>query len=222
MKHLAAFLVLLFLAPLAQAAEARLTVDAANPKWDSGAAIAANVLPSLYVRLYGGLEGATPRLVDAAPWAPSLSFRRPDIAPGRVCYHALLAIDRTGDGLPDEEGPPSTPWCGTAEAPPLKLGPLNGITGEIVATVPTSGSALISWTPPTANSDGSALTNLAGFRIRYGKSATALDQTVQAPLTAASQSITPLTSGTWYFAVVAYTSSAVESALSNLASKTIL
>lgn len=223
MKQSLVFLCL-FLSAIAEANTAQLSVDAANPKWDSGAPIAANVLPSLYVRLYGGLEGQTLRLVDAAPWAPTLKFTRPDIAIGRVCYHALLAIDRTGDGLPDEEGPPSAQWCGDSKEPPppvLKLGPLNGITGEIISSVPAPTGALISWTPPTANSDGSALTDLAGYRIRYGKAAAALDQTVSAPLSAASHRIEGLAKGAWYFAVVAYAATGVESDPSALATKTI-
>jgi hypothetical protein len=131
MRHL--FALVLLLPVLAAANSAQLIVDAADPKWDTGAPIATSVLPSLYVRLYGGMEGATPKLVDAAPWAPVLKFTRSNIFLGRVCYHALLAIDRTGDGIPDEEGPPSAPWCGTSEEAPviLKLGPVNGITGVI-------------------------------------------------------------------------------------------
>lgn len=85
-----------------------------------------------------------------------------------------------------------------------------------------TGSATLSWQAPTQNEDGSPLTNLAGYRIAYGQSASSLSRTIDvtnAGLT--TYVINNLTSGTWYFAVKAYTSSGVESDLSNVASKTI-
>lgn len=90
-----------------------------------------------------------------------------------------------------------------------------------VATL-SSGSVTLSWTPPVSNTNGSVLTNLAGYRIVYGTSATALNQQIQ--ITNASVSsyvISGLTRGTYYFAVRAYTSTGVQSDLSNVASKTI-
>ena len=84
-----------------------------------------------------------------------------------------------------------------------------------------SGSASLSWAAPTTNSDGSSLSNLAGYRIHYGTT-TAMTQVVQV----ASPGITTytlgnLSSGTWHFAVSAYASTGAESPLSNTASKTI-
>lgn len=85
------------------------------------------------------------------------------------------------------------------------------------------GSATVSWMPPTQNTDGSALTNLAGYRIVYGTSSSKLDQTVQISNPGVSTYVVEnLSPGTWYFAVKAYASNGVESDLSNLASKTIL
>jgi hypothetical protein len=83
-------------------------------------------------------------------------------------------------------------------------------------------SATLSWTPPTQNTDGTALTNLAGYRIAYGTSSTNLSQTVEiATPGTATYTVSGLTTGTWYFSVKAYNALGVESALSNLASKTI-
>ncbi len=87
----------------------------------------------------------------------------------------------------------------------------------------TTGSATLSWTPPTQNTDGSALGNLAGYRVYYGPSATALTTSIQlanAGLT--SYVVSNLTSGTYYFAITAYNSAGAESAMSNVGSKTIL
>jgi hypothetical protein len=91
-----------------------------------------------------------------------------------------------------------------------------------VKSVTTTGSAMISWTPPTTNTDGTALTNLAGYRIAYGTSATALN-TVANVATAGvtSYTIDNLTTGTWYFSVTAYTSTGTSSTASSVVTKTI-
>lgn len=85
-----------------------------------------------------------------------------------------------------------------------------------------TGATTINWTAPTTNTDGTSLTNLASFKIRYGTSATSLTytRTVSDPA-ARSVQIGSLGAGTWYFAVRAVNSSGVESANSNVASKVI-
>jgi hypothetical protein len=85
-----------------------------------------------------------------------------------------------------------------------------------------TGSASLSWTPPTRNTDGSTLTNLAGYKIYYGTSSGALNKTVQiSNAGVSSYVIENLSPATYYFAVKAYTTKGVESALSNTASKVI-
>jgi hypothetical protein len=92
----------------------------------------------------------------------------------------------------------------------------------ITVTSPANGSATISWTPPTQNTDGSTINNLAGFRIQYGTSASALTQTIQvANPGLATYVVTGLASGNWFFAVRAYNNGGAESANSNVVSKTI-
>ncbi len=77
-----------------------------------------------------------------------------------------------------------------------------------VKSVVVTGSAMISWMPPTTNTDGSALTNLAGYRIAYGTSASALNTVANVPTAGVtSYTIDNLSAGTWYFTVTAYTSS---------------
>jgi hypothetical protein len=85
-----------------------------------------------------------------------------------------------------------------------------------------NGSATVSWTPPTTNTDGSALTDLASYRVAYGRAADALNDsaTVDNP-GLSSYTVDGLSQGTWYFAVVVVNASGVESDLSNVASKTI-
>lgn len=92
----------------------------------------------------------------------------------------------------------------------------------MLANAAYAGEATLRWTAPTQNTDGSPLTNLAGYRIYYGTSSTQLTQTIQlanAGLT--TYVVRDLAPGTWYFAVAAYNSAGVESALSNIASKVV-
>jgi len=94
---------------------------------------------------------------------------------------------------------------------------------SILVTQPTMGSATLSWTPPTQNTDGSSLTNLGGYRIYYGTSPSALTQTLQVTnpgLT--SYTVGNLSPGTYYFALAAYTTDGVEGDASAVGSKTIL
>lgn len=84
------------------------------------------------------------------------------------------------------------------------------------------GTATVSWTAPTTNTDGSALTNLAGYRIAYGTSQSNLSEseTIDNPgLT--TFTVISLGTGTWYFAVYAVNAQGLESDVSNISSKTI-
>lgn len=102
---------------------------------------------------------------------------------------------------------------------------LNSATqSSVSSTGPTSsvGMATLTWQAPTQNTDGTALSNLAGFHIYYGTSQNALNQMVTvADPSATTFQVNNLTSGTWYFAVSAYSTSGTESARSNVGSKTI-
>ena len=85
-----------------------------------------------------------------------------------------------------------------------------------------TGSATISWTPPTTNADGSPLTNLRGYKIYYGTNSSNLTQVLDLPNPGISRGVVEnLAPGTWYFAVTSYNSSNVESGRSNVTSKTI-
>jgi hypothetical protein len=92
----------------------------------------------------------------------------------------------------------------------------------IIVTQVANGSATVTWSAPTQNTDGSALTNLAGFNIYYGTSASNLNQSVQiANPGLTTYALGNLAPGTWYFAVNAYTTAGAESAISGIASKAI-
>ncbi len=92
----------------------------------------------------------------------------------------------------------------------------------VVAAGGATGAATLSWVPPTRNTNGTALTNLAGFRINYGTSAGSLTRSIQVSNPSVSSYVVEnLTAGTWYFAVKAYTTTGSESDSSNTSSKTI-
>jgi len=84
------------------------------------------------------------------------------------------------------------------------------------------GTAALSWSAPTQNTDGSTLTDLAGYKVYHGTSATALNEviTVQGAGNTA-YTFSQLAAGTHYFAVTAYTFSGAESSFSVTGSKAI-
>lgn len=87
---------------------------------------------------------------------------------------------------------------------------------------PVSHNAMLSWEAPTTNINGSALTDLSGYRIYYGPSADELSESVQITnVGIQTYVIEDLQPGTWYFAIRATTSAGTESPLSDVVAKTI-
>lgn len=87
---------------------------------------------------------------------------------------------------------------------------------------PTNRSVDVKWSAPTANTNGSALTNLAGYTIHYGTSRSALTKSVDVRSAGATDYVVQgLSGGTWYFAVTAYTNTGLESTYSSVVSTTI-
>jgi hypothetical protein len=84
-----------------------------------------------------------------------------------------------------------------------------------------SPSATLSWEAPTSNTNGTALTDLSGYRIYYGSSASDLSSTVQVNSGVQTYVFDNLQPGTWYFAIMAVTSAGTESAMSNVVSTKI-
>ncbi|HJY37868.1 MAG TPA: putative Ig domain-containing protein, partial [Steroidobacteraceae bacterium] len=126
-------------------------------------------------------------------------------------------------------GTPSSAQTGTYSNIAIKVSDNKGGSATLPAYAITvssgstgNGSATLSWTPPTTNSNGTALTNLAGYRIYYGTSANAMNRTVQVANPGLSRYVVEdLSAATWYFTVRAYTTAGVESSASNTASKTV-
>jgi hypothetical protein len=86
----------------------------------------------------------------------------------------------------------------------------------------TLGTATLRWDAPTQNVDGTPISNLAGFRVHYGTSASRLTTVVEIPSPSITEAtIEELTAATWYFGITAYNTLGVESAMSEIRSKTI-
>jgi hypothetical protein len=85
-----------------------------------------------------------------------------------------------------------------------------------------AGSATLSWLPPTANTDGTPLIDLAGYRVYRGSGPDrlSLERSIPSP-GITTVVIDGLNSGTHYFAVTAYARTGAESAYSAVKSKTV-
>jgi hypothetical protein len=123
-------------------------------------------------------------------------------------------------------GTPSSSYTGTFANIQISVsdGKANASLAKFSISVASGqlGSATLSWQPPTENTDGTALTNLAGYYVRYGKSPGGLSTEVKiANPGLTTYVVSDLSPATWYFQVSAYNSSGVESSPSATASKTI-
>lgn len=84
------------------------------------------------------------------------------------------------------------------------------------------GSATVFWSAPSTNADGSMLTDLAGFRVHYGRVSQSYSNVVEIGDSAQSAVlIDELEPGTYFFAVTALDQAGNESALSIEVSKVV-
>jgi hypothetical protein len=97
--------------------------------------------------------------------------------------------------------------------------PVFSVTVQTPAGPVSTGSATVDWIPPTQNTDGTTLTDLAGYHLFYGTTAANLDHSVNiANPGLASYVISNLSPATWYFAMTAYNKGGAESDRSDVAS----
>lgn len=84
-----------------------------------------------------------------------------------------------------------------------------------------AGTAQLSWTAPTTNTDGTPLNNLAGYKVYYGTASRNYSQSANVG-NVTTYTIPNLTDGTtYYFATTAINSAGVESGYSNEVSKAL-
>jgi len=92
------------------------------------------------------------------------------------------------------------------------------ITVEAIAM----GSVTLSWSPPTENTDGTALTDLAGYRIYWGTTSGSYPNSVSIENPGVTTYVVEnLVPGTYEFVATSYNTSGVESDYSAPATKTV-
>ena len=173
----------------------------------------------------------TPPAVNQAPTINGAGFEYANV--GEVYSYQPAAADADGDVL-RFTATNLPPWASIDPADgrisgtpgPRDQGVYEAITIVVAdgsrqaATVPFSitvlenvamGMASLRWEIPPSKLDGSPLDDLAGYRIRYGRNADDLDQSVFIGDPAVtSYEFTALQSGIWYFAVVAVNAGGLE------------
>jgi len=99
----------------------------------------------------------------------------------------------------------------------------SGSSSSGVSVAPKGeGTALISWTAPTENTDNSTLNDLAGFKIHYGTFPGEYDNTITIDNVGLSSFLVEdLGASDWFFVMTAFNSSGIESAYSEEVFKTI-
>jgi hypothetical protein len=98
-------------------------------------------------------------------------------------------------------------------------------TGSAGSTAPTTvaGTSLtLGWVAPTQNSNGTLITDLAGYKIHYGTASANYTKVVAVSNPSLSRYVLDsLESGTYFFAITAYNSKGIESTLSGEISATL-
>ena len=98
-------------------------------------------------------------------------------------------------------------------------------TGSAGSTAPTTvaGTSLtLGWVAPTQNSNGTLITDLAGYKIHYGTASANYTKVVAVSNPSLSRYVLDsLESGTYFFAITAYNSKGIESSLSGEISATM-
>jgi hypothetical protein len=97
---------------------------------------------------------------------------------------------------------------------------MSGTVSGTAALSVADRSVSLKWDAPTTNTDGTALTDLAGYKLRYGNSP-GVYQTTLTLGTGTSYALNNLAAGTYYFTVTAFNNGGIESTFSNETWKTI-
>jgi hypothetical protein len=107
------------------------------------------------------------------------------------------------------------------------LSPPNARSYTLTCSFPGNTDAILTWTRPTTRTDGSPLTDLAGFKIYWNTGDVSLVtapggklRTINDP-TAVTTTVVGLAAGAWNFAAAAFDSALIDSDLSNIVNKTV-
>jgi hypothetical protein len=120
----------------------------------------------------------------------------------RIVQLALAALIFAGLSACGGSGNSTVTSSATSSAPPT----------------PTNNSITLSWSAPTQNSDGTPLTDLAGYTLHYGTTSQDYTGTIQVTSPATTSYVVSdatFPAGTYYFAISSYNSLQVSSPLSS-------
>ncbi len=93
---------------------------------------------------------------------------------------------------------------------------------DLAVSETASGSVTLSWQPPTQNADGTALNDLAGYRIYVGQDPDALSRVIVLDNPGLTRHVVEgLTPATWHFAMTSYNRKGQESRRSATVSKQV-
>jgi hypothetical protein len=120
----------------------------------------------------------------------------------------------------------TTPTAVTDPAPTTGTSGSSGSGSSTTTPTPvpmsSSSSVTLGWVAPTENSDGTPISNLAGYKIHYGTTSQDYTQVVSVSNPSLSRYVLDsLPSGTYYFAITAYNAKGIESTLSGEISTTL-
>ena len=204
----------------------------------SGSRVMTNLTSnSTFVLTCSGVGGTASDSVSVSvvtPPAPTLSFTA---NPQSVLQNSSTSLSWTAshadtctasDGWSGNKGTSGTEDSGSLSADVQFTLTCTGPGGMVVQSVQVTvvlsgnGTATASWNPPTTNTDGSTLTDLAGYKIYYGTASGVYDYvTVINDPGLTSYVIENLLPGDWYFAMTAFNSNGIESSFTPEATKTI-
>lgn len=143
---------------------------------------------------------------------------------GFVCSMIVGAfvLSACGGGGGDSGPAPGASGAAPSAATPQPA-PVPQPSAPNPATRPTAaGSASLAWMPPTEKEDGTALSELTGYRVYAGRAQDALELVASLDNPGLTRYVVEnLSSGTWFFAITAVARDGIESAHSNLAQKTV-
>jgi len=114
--------------------------------------------------------------------------------------------------------------CNSSAVSPASSSAASG-NSQAAPVLPQSagtGSVTLNWVAPVTNSDGTTLTNLAGYYIHYGNTTTAMNNVIHVPTPGLTiYVIDNLPTGKYYFSISSYSAAGVESPPSPVISTTL-
>ena len=115
-------------------------------------------------------------------------------------------------------------WSGTKALSGSQV--ITGITATnsytLTCSLPNGGSAQVTWTAPTTNTDGSALVDLAGYELFHATTSAGVDTATAIPVPLGTQfTVTGLPSGTRWFGMKSVNAQGTRSVMSGKTSRVI-